>query len=701
MTTIEVLEEPKAYSTSIKNAFLKQGATEAFCRIKLKYPNKTKPYICILALALLSGKSFSQEYRRWQMNPDGAISWYINSNIPHSDHIEMSGKKISCVLRYGVSSEGAFHATRSLVWPMLRTIPNNTHASLTRRFAQDAFDLVTVNYKPIETEKVSSISLNGILQVKSKAGNNLELTRQYFPSTTLSGYCEIYTILNKAQKNCVVEIPKSKYIYQTDQAKGTDGSYTLQVELFNSGSFNLQPNDSLQFSVFYAGFKATEQAPMADVQEEKTKRTAFIEEIWSKLVLETPDTILNQEFAFAKIRAAESIFETKGGPMHGPGGEAYYAAIWANDQAEYIGPFFPYLGYDYGNSASMNAYLHFSRFINPEFKPIPSSIIAEGLDIWDGAGDRGDGAMIGYGAARYALASGDEKQAEQLWPLIEWCLEYCRRKLNAEGVVNSDSDELEGRFPAGSANLCTSSLYYDALISAVYLGESLGKDKKQLKGYQTQAKNLKIAIEKYFGSKIEGFDTYKYYKENDRLRAWICIPLTMGIYDRKAGTIDALFSPKLWTPDGLASLSGDKTFWDRSTLYALRGVLAAGETDKAIKFLHYYSNRRLLGDHVPYPVEAFPEGNQRHLSAESGLYCRIFTEGLFGMRPTGLHSFNITPQLPLSWPAMRLRHLRAFGRDLDIVVERADTKIKVTITDGEKILVDTLIENGNRIKVEL
>ena len=37
------------------------------------------------------------------------------------------------------------------------------------------------------------------------------------------------------------------------------------------------------------------------------------------------------------------------------------------------------------------------------------------------------------------------------------------------------------------------------------------------------------------------------------------------------------------------------------------------------------------GEHVPYPVEAWPEGNQRHLSAESALYCRIFTEGLFGL----------------------------------------------------------------------
>ena len=54
----------------------------------------------------------------------------------------------------------------------------------------------------------------------------------------------------------------------------------------------------------------------------------------------------------------------------------------------------------------------------------------------------------------------------------------------------------------------------------------------------------------------------------------------MGIMDRKAGTVDALFSPQLWTEDGLATISGGKTFWDRSTLYALRGVFAAGETEK-------------------------------------------------------------------------------------------------------------------------
>ena len=90
----------------------------------------------------------------------------------------------------------------------------------------------------------------------------------------------------------------------------------------------------------------------------------------------------------------------------------------------------------------------------------------EGEGFWNGAGDRGDQAMIAYGAGRFALARGERKTAEELWPLIEWCLEYSRRKIDKNGVVASDSDELENRFPSGDANLCTSALYYDALISA-------------------------------------------------------------------------------------------------------------------------------------------------------------------------------------------------------------------------------------------
>ena len=425
------------------------------------------------------------------------------------------------------------------------------------------------------------------------------------------------------------------------------------------------------------------------------------EVIDANLVLETPDPVLDTEFRYAKLRASESIFKTRGGYMHAPGGESYYAAIWCNDQAEYVNPFFPFLGYDIGNESATNAYRHFARFMNDEYRPIPSSVIAEGLDFWSAAGDRGDAAMVAYGAARYALALGDREVAQELWPLIEWCLEYCRRKVTPEGVVASDSDELEGRFPSGEANLCTSTLYYDALRSAVFLGRDLGIAASQTRRYAREADALARAIGRYFGAEMCGYETYRYYDGNTKLRSWICMPLIVGLYDRAEGTVAALLGPELRTEDGLLTEQGSTTFWDRATLYALRGVFQAGYTEEALQWLQHYSARRLLGDHVPYPIEAWPEGSQRHLSAESGLYCRIVTEGLFGIRPTGFRSFDLTPRLPAAWPEMSLRRIRAFGSTFDLSVARlGDGRLEVTIDcDGHR--TTRVIASGKTLRVSL
>jgi hypothetical protein len=51
------------------------------------------------------------------------------------------------------------------------------------------------------------------------------------------------------------------------------------------------------------------------------------------LTLTTGNDLLDTMFRFAKLRAGESIFRTKGGDVHSPGGGSYYAAVWCNDQA--------------------------------------------------------------------------------------------------------------------------------------------------------------------------------------------------------------------------------------------------------------------------------------------------------------------------------------------------------------------------------
>ena len=686
-----------------------------------------------------------QSEPRWTIENCGrGIHWDASRGLPHEDHIEMSGEKVSCVLRWGVDAARSFHSEKSLIFPMLRTIPNNTHASLMFRVADDIPSLITVNGRTLINERVDSVRIDGMVEVTSLWSKSnafigvgsgqtetacIQMTRTVFPSTTLPAVYERFTLKNVTGDNLLLVIPEYSKTSSTDYYAGVDGTYLVRADLDGSWTGWMAPGESRTFTVVYQAYRkggevtsallakrepvkhtvAPETPLTPDTDAEYAERQALVSELGTSLVLETPDTVVNEMFRFAKLRASESIYMTKGGLMHGPGGESYYAAIWANDQAEYVNPFFPFLGYAKGNESALNSFRHFARFMNDEYRPIPSSIIAEGDDIWNGAGDRGDAAMIAYGAARFALESGDEAVAKELWPLVEWCLEYCRRQINSEGVVASDTDELENRFESGDANLCTSTLYYDALLSASRLGREIGVKSSVTKDYEARAKQMASAIESYFGGNVSGYETYRYYKGNTLLRSWICMPLIAGIETRAEVTVAALSGPELMTENGCLTEQGSNVFWDRATLYALRGIFYTGSTDKALSLLHFYSTRRLLGDHVPYAVEAWPEGSQRHLSAESGLYCRVITEGLFGIRPTGLHSFTMRATLPEGWNSMSLKHIRAFGSDFDLTVSRGAKGSQVVtltehVTSADGATVDrtrTFRSRGGSVSISL
>lgn len=662
--------------------------------------------VLLLAATVICPLSAVAETQYWNIDPGGkSISWVPEQGEVHSDHLEMSGKQLSVVVRYGIAPDGTPVINRNVVWPMLRTIPNDTHGSLMRAFGRNPIADMKINGNPVR-QRATSFSFDGCLKslsdVSAPGVVGLTLEHCIFPSTSLPTLIEVFEFENKGDKTVNLELPESRETFRTDPAAGVSGSYAITVATASGGNISLAPGEKYRFYTYITGLKPEESIAEINPEEELAARHAMLASLTDNLVLETPDPVLNCMFALSKIRACESIFATKGGPMHGPGGERYYAAIWANDQAEYADPFFPFTGYDYGNQSALNSFRLFARYMNDEYRPLPSSIVAEGDTVWAGAGDRGDAAMIAYGASRYALARADREEAIELMPLIEWCLEYSRRRLNDAGVVASDHDELEGRFPAGDANLCTSSLYYDALLSTAWLAEELNYDRKVADKYRREAAELRKNIDRYFTADVEGYPTYAYFKGNDVLRAWICIPLAVGIDERAAGTLDALFSPRLWTENGLLTQAGTETFWDRSTLYALRGAYAVGEHSRTTDFLKHFSRRRLLGEHVPYVVEAWPEGNQRHLSAESALYARVFTEGLFGIRPIGFKRFTLRPQLPIEWDEMSLRHIRAFGKDFDITASRVKgDRINVKISDDTRTLLNRTIRDGASIEVNL
>jgi hypothetical protein len=641
---------------------------------------------------------------RWQLAGDGGIVWKVadDKRLPHQDHLEMSGRKVSVIVQYGVDASRNLALSREVYWPTLRTAPQpgepdwyKYRAYLKRKYAGETTPQVRIDGKPLATGLVQSVALNGVLTIGQTAGQNLVLKHTLFPSVTHGAALERWELTNTGKAAVRVAVAPLRKL---EKAAGIYGTYVLETYAERVPERTLPPGKKMAFGLVFTARKESEPAPAIDIESELNRREQFVQAVTGSLVLSTPDPVLNQAFRMAKIRAAESIFDTKVGPVHSPGGGRYYGGVWANDQVEYAGPFFPFLGYDLANEASLNAYRIFARDMKPDYRRIWSSHEMEG-DLPCCSRDRGDAAMYAYGAARFALASGSPEVGRELWPAVAWCLEYCRRRTNANGVVESESDEMEGRLPTGKANLSTSALAYGGLRSGADLARAVGRQDSAA-AYENRAAQLKAAIERHFGATVEGFQTYRYFHGHDTLRHWICLPLAMGIADRKEGTVRALFT-RLWTANGLDVQPGANSFWDRGTLYALRGAFAVGETALATQHLTHYTGQRLLGDHVPYPVEAYPEGGQAHLSAESALYGRVVTEGLFGITPTGFRSFRCTPRLPAAWPAMELTRIKAFSREFDLAVRREGSAIRVQVLQKGQPVFNQSLPDGSTFEIDM
>ncbi len=574
------------------------------------------------------------------------MRWYISENKRriasenfegHSEYLEMSGEKIAGIVHYSVQ-DGILRLHRDMVFPMLRIQPNNTHGSYTlwearcgNVFGDEVFD---------------KVEIDGTLTFYTHT-DKAKIKRILYPSTTLPCFYEDVEFEG--------ECPDFPGYTRLETKLGCEGYIYAECEARIIGEGKLR-------FIYRAHFAdedpAYEESPLK-------KRRARVLELMEECDLTTGNDIIDTEFAFAKVRAGESLFRTKGGLIHCPGGYGYYAAVWCNDQVEYASPWFAFTGDAKAVEAPVNAFRWYESYMNDLYLPIPSSIIAQRTDYWNGAKDRGDASMYLFGLTRLLLTLGKAPDERQERALI-WCIDYIKHKTTEDGVIFSDSDELEGRISTG-INLATSSLSYGGLMNAAVLFERTGK-KAIAENARLMAEALRPAIDRYFGCDIGGYHTYAYHKGCDVIRAWNCLPAYMGITERADDTL-ASIEDKLWYGNGCRTTEGEKITWDRSALYFMATLFRCGKTEKAYELLESYSESRLLGDRAPYPVEAYPEGDMRHLSAESALYCRIVTDGIvnFKAEVSGT-TYDKNRVLPSSIPHVSLKNVFYDGEYHDIEI---------------------------------
>ncbi len=625
------------------------------------------------------------------------IRWNVKKGQIHTDDIEMSGLKAVSIMKYGVAEGGEAVLERYCVFPTLRTIPNHTHASLRKTFEQESFPLHLADGKS-DTEKACWFALDGLLTAKTKNAY-YEITRQFFPAKEALACVEYTSVKNITEVPLHLTLSTPERVLDAE-VRGGKGLYQLEV-LHDPVDTLLQPGQTVSYTLACTGRLPNEPVLQVDGVKERANRRRRCKELMNAVTLTTDDKELDLFFRFACLRAGESIIRTLTGDIHAPGGRHFYAASWCNDQVEYAGPWFAQTGDRIDVNASVNAYKHYMPFMSDSYHYIPTSVISEGLDIWEGAGDRGDAAMYLFGGTMFVLLCNKKEYTDLMWPSLKWCAEYCRRNTAPEGVVKSDTDELERRIPTdGYANLSTSSLAYGGYRLIANLAEELG-EKDLAAHYTALADDLEKAIEEYFGETLHGFDTYRYTKGgHDTLRSWICLPLCMRIFNRKEGTLNAMFSPYLWSKNGMLSCergeeNKNDTTWDRSTLFGFKGAFLADRVDPLWDAFKAHLHNRLLGERVPYVVEAYPENGMRHLSAESALFCRIITEGLFKLWPLGRGKYSVTPTLPGQLTHLKLDGWNLGGHKIRVEMERGhqckiykDGTLLLTCENGETVVID-------------
>lgn len=585
------------------------------------------------------------------------MRWYIAENKRkiasenfegHFDHIEIGGEQVAGVVTYGVQS-GEPYFKRQFAFPNIRIQPNNTHGTY-----QPEYNGSPISFE--EKDVFERVELDGVLSIFSHAGE-LQIVRRFFPSVELPVFYEQIELYNGG-KNEVS--PKWETLQKIEVKLACEGYVSAECSC-ETPCRKIGAGERVTLVFAYTARYANEE--ISKENDPLEKRRARVEEIMSQCDITTGNETVDTMFAFAKLRAAEGLCNTPKGMIHNPGGLAYYAGIWCNDQCEYVAPWFAFTGDKKQEIAIENIYGWYYPYFNDDYLPIPSSIICGGRDNFGCAGDRGDAEMYLYGLSRVLLTQGklpDEKQKKAL----AWCVEYIKRNLTADGVIFSDSDELENRISSG-VNLNTSSLAYGGLGNYAILLKRMGESAEEVLDLQ---KKIEAGIESYFGGEVAGYHTYHYHKGCDVVRAWNCLPVYMGITNRAKDTLKSI-DDKLWTDGSCRSTEGEKILWDRSALYYIMALFRAGEVETAWAKLKEYSENRLLGDHVPYAVEAYPEGGMRHLSAESGLYCRVFTDGLLDIC---FHEkgYTVNGNLPEELKSVTVKNIYLNGGFADLIKER-------------------------------
>jgi hypothetical protein len=191
---------------------------------------KNKIFVSVFFLAVLiviPVASFAQLYNhpkqqdRWTIQPNGSIEWKIDDRLPHNDHIEMSGQKVSLWMQYEVDTSRKPVLNRTVVFPTFRLLPVRTIAHMMYDVKDEELPRIIINDRLYKAgvnnaawqndlpEKVISIRHKGVMEIFSEISIRegvIKLHRSFFPSVDKPMAVEKFVFTNTAKQPVKIEL---------------------------------------------------------------------------------------------------------------------------------------------------------------------------------------------------------------------------------------------------------------------------------------------------------------------------------------------------------------------------------------------------------------------------------------------------------------------------------------------------------------
>lgn len=77
--------------------------------------------------------------RYWRVSDSRGIVWdvYKQENLPHSDNIEMAGRKVAAIIYYSIDENRQLQVKRDIIFPQMRTLDHNEYRAYLRHTYED------------------------------------------------------------------------------------------------------------------------------------------------------------------------------------------------------------------------------------------------------------------------------------------------------------------------------------------------------------------------------------------------------------------------------------------------------------------------------------------------------------------------------------------------------------------------------------